>query len=416
MPIYDLLRPATRIFYALKLKDGESVPRPRDLPAWRTAEPDSDAVLLLGNGPCHGWGVATHGLALTGQLGRALSGRTGRGGNVDYVGDESMNLASALPWIGDRELGGYDAVTVLLGVNDAIRFTPVAEWTRRLRELLTALLERLPPEARILVGGIQPPSTVPIYDSLLGRLWDRHARLLTAAVRTVAADFDRVAFFPLGPVPLDPARPFGSPDAYAAWAGAIARELAPLLDEVRVARGDAERVLPDLALAGDWAGIERAVEYAASGGSPELQRITGEARDRFGVDIATISLVDGDRLHYAVPGLLPSAVPLELTFCQYAVREAEPLIVPDARRDERFRDNPLLDIAHVQFYAGHPLQSLDGQRIGTLCLMGSRPKPASAIDRDELQRLAMQAQEELWRIERDSAPRPDQPEKTTRSR
>jgi GAF domain-containing protein len=195
----------------------------------------------------------------------------------------------------------------------------------------------------------------------------------------------------------------------------LADAAVPVLEAAR--RSDPTRDLPDLSPVTEWAGIERAIALAAEGGSEELQRITEAARRRFGVEIATVSLVDGDRLRYAVPGSLPGVVPLELTFCQYAVQEPEPMVVSDARRDPRFAGNPLLELGHVQFYAGHPLQSLSGEPIGTLCLMGVRPKSASSIDLGALRSLALEAQEELWRIERGDDVVPGQrPEKTTRSR
>lgn len=412
MALYELLRPAMRLWYALQLKAGMSVPRPRDVPSWRTAEPGSDAVLLLGNGPCHGWGVATHGLALTGQLARAMTARTGRGCSVDYIGDETMNLESALPWVGNHELGAYDALVVVIGVNDAVRVTPVAEWASRLRVLLDTLLDRAAPGVRIVLAGIQPPRSLPVYDSPLGGVADRHAEALNGASRSVAADYRRVEYLPFAAVRLDRLRPFGSPQAYAEWAGPLADAAVPLVETAR-AGARAERALPDLSPVAEWAGMEKAVELAAEGGSPELQRIVARARALFGVEIATVSLLDGDRLRYMVPGPLPSAVPLELTFCNEAVGGPEPMIVPDARKDPRFAGNPLLELGHVQFYAGHPLQSLAGQTIGTLCLMGVRPKAASSIDLRELRSLAFEAQDELWRIERESA---QLAEKTTRSR
>ncbi|BDZ47130.1 GAF domain-containing protein [Naasia aerilata] len=403
MPLYEALRPATRIWYALHLKEAGSVPRPRDLPSWRPADSGFDSVLLLGNGPCHGWGVATHALALTGQLGRELPTRTQRPCGVDYIGDETMNLAAALPWLGNRELGAYDSIAVVLGVNDAVRLTPVAEWTKGLRRLLDTLLDRAAPEVPILLAGIQPPSSVPMYQTALGAVADRHARRLNAASASIAADYDRVRFFPLGAADLTGARPYGSPEAYAEWASMLADQLAPVLNEQRVRDGGAVRALPDLSPVSDWAGIDQAIELAAEGGSAELQRIAREAKRRFGVEIATVSLVDGDRLRYAMPGGLPSVVPLELTFCKYAVEQPDPLVVPDARRDPRFKVNPFREVAFINFYAGHPLQSLSGDTIGTFCLMGVRPRSASAVDLDAFSALAMQAQDELHRIERGAA-------------
>jgi len=51
------------------------------------------------------------------------------------------------------------------------------------------------------------------------------------------------------------------------------------------------------------------------------------------------------------------------------------LIVADALADQRFADNPLVTGApHIRFYAGMPIEPEPGVRIGTLCVIDSRPR------------------------------------------
>lgn len=65
----------------------------------------------------------------------------------------------------------------------------------------------------------------------------------------------------------------------------------------------------------------------------------------------------------------------EHSFCGHAILRPDIMQVPDARRDLRFADNPLVtDDPGVVFYAGRPLRALDGVVLGTLCLVDHVPR------------------------------------------
>ncbi len=111
---------------------------------------------------------------------------------------------------------------------------------------------------------------------------------------------------------------------------------------------------------------------------PEFDLITQMAARAFCAPIAIVSLVDAGRQWFkSRVGLEARETVREIAFCAYAIHGRTPLIVLDAREDDRFRDNPLVTAPpHVRFYAGAPLLTKDGFAIGTLCILGTEPRAA----------------------------------------
>ncbi|MCK9381351.1 MAG: GAF domain-containing sensor histidine kinase [Sulfuritalea sp.] len=128
-----------------------------------------------------------------------------------------------------------------------------------------------------------------------------------------------------------------------------------------------------------------------------FDRITRTARDLFRVPIALISLVDARRQWFkSRTGLDASETPRSVSFCGHAILGTDPLVVEDALADLRFADNPLVtgDRA-IRFYAGMPLCSLSGRKLGTLCLIDRVPRRFGADDEQRLRDLAAWAESEL---------------------
>ncbi|MEN9934500.1 MAG: hypothetical protein RLZZ387_1079 [Chloroflexota bacterium] len=128
-----------------------------------------------------------------------------------------------------------------------------------------------------------------------------------------------------------------------------------------------------------------------------FNRLTRLACQLFDVPIALISLVDTDRQWFkACHGLSVSGTSREVSFCAHVVSRDAPLVVPDARTDPRFRDNPLVQSdPHIRFYAGHPIHSRSGYTLGTLCIIDRTPRTLTSAHQDSLRDLALLVEAEV---------------------
>ncbi|MFY7829211.1 MAG: ATP-binding protein [Flectobacillus sp.] len=114
--------------------------------------------------------------------------------------------------------------------------------------------------------------------------------------------------------------------------------------------------------------------------------------------ISTITIIDENRQWFkAKQGVENSEGPRELSFCAHAIVQPDrPLIIEDAREDERFSDNPLtIGSPYVVFYAGIPLVAENGMPLGTLCVIDSTPKRLKEEQIVALKALASQAMGQL---------------------
>ncbi len=108
------------------------------------------------------------------------------------------------------------------------------------------------------------------------------------------------------------------------------------------------------------------------------------------VPICLISLLTDDVQWFkARVGLDVEETPKEISFCQYAVEDKSMLVVADATKDKRFKQNPLVtEDPAIRFYAGAPLIDADGIAIGTICVIDRKPRSLDDAQRKVLETLA----------------------------
>ena len=132
-----------------------------------------------------------------------------------------------------------------------------------------------------------------------------------------------------------------------------------------------------------------------------FDRLTRMARRLFGVDVALVSLVDENRQWFkSCAGMELSETPRDISFCGHAILGDGAFVIPDALQDERFCDNPMVaGPPHVRFYAGCPLRGPGGRKLGTLCIIDSKPRAFSDEDVEMLVDLALMVEREFSAIE-----------------
>lgn len=106
--------------------------------------------------------------------------------------------------------------------------------------------------------------------------------------------------------------------------------------------------------------------------------------------ISTISFVDRDRQWFkAGIGVSSRETSRDVAFCAHTILGDDIFTVHDASADPRFDDNPLVTIdPRLKFYAGVPLITPDGYRLGALCAIDRKPRTLTAQQEEGLRILA----------------------------
>ena len=119
---------------------------------------------------------------------------------------------------------------------------------------------------------------------------------------------------------------------------------------------------------------------------PEFEDIVRLASDVFETPIAVVNLIASDRQWFkAEVGIGARELPLDVSICAHAILQDDVFIVPDTLVDERFRDNPLVNVdGGLRFYAGALLKTDEGLPLGTVCVLDRKPRPEGITPRQQL--------------------------------
>jgi hypothetical protein len=405
--VHDVLRwlmvPVMRAWAANLERKFSAVPQPRDAPQAHSAGLDSDRILIVGGGIAVGWGVLSHNLALPGFLARALTARTGRGADVDVVARSGMTVRAASQHIDFANLWRYDAVVLILGVGDAGRLTSTRSWRQELQSLVDRIESAISVGTQIYLAEIVPLASMPVFHSPFGALAGSRALALNSASAAYCAGREGISLVGMPATPATVAGRFRSAGDYEVWADVLATPMAATLEPPRrPTDGPAEpEVQSRTADEIEEARHRALMSLNLLDTAPEerFDRIVALASSSLGTSAAAFTVLDGDRQwHKAVVGLGTREIPRSSSFCTVTVLEPAALVVPDALLDERFRNNPLVRSSpHLRFYAGFPIESPSGERIGALCVYDQEPRAETDVDVVLLRELALVLQNELWR-------------------
>ncbi|HEY9082720.1 MAG TPA: PAS domain-containing protein [Vicingaceae bacterium] len=114
--------------------------------------------------------------------------------------------------------------------------------------------------------------------------------------------------------------------------------------------------------------------------------------------ISLVTLLDDKRQFFkSHHGLEIKETIIEHSFCAHAIKKTTDIfIVEDARKDKRFKNNPLVTSKpNIIFYAGVPLISEEGIPLGTLCVIDEKPNVLNSEQLLSLQSLANQVMQLL---------------------
>ncbi len=133
-------------------------------------------------------------------------------------------------------------------------------------------------------------------------------------------------------------------------------------------------------------------EILDSAPEPAFDDLTALAADICHTPISLITFLDQTRQWVkSEVGFNQNELPKEEAFCAYTIRQKDVMVVPDATKDERFSDNPLVKgEPHIRYYAGYPLLSNTGHGLGALCVLDTVPHE---IDPHQLEQLRLLGQE-----------------------
>lgn len=141
----------------------------------------------------------------------------------------------------------------------------------------------------------------------------------------------------------------------------------------------------------------RSLELLDTPAEDRFDRITRLAAEFFQAPIAYVAFIDSDRQWFKSRyGLCQTETSRGVSFCQYTIHRDEPFIIPDTHLHPMGRNHPLvIGEPFVRFYAGVPLSGPRGQKIGSFCLVDTRPRSFSTEDIARLRTFAAIVEREV---------------------
>jgi sigma-B regulation protein RsbU (phosphoserine phosphatase) len=155
---------------------------------------------------------------------------------------------------------------------------------------------------------------------------------------------------------------------------------------------------PDLEVESGRLAAVRRYEILDTPPDGAFDRIAGLAARLFDVPVATVAIVDVDRVWFKAVHGLEGVTQIDRGpgLCASTVLRDEALVIPDTLLDPLASTNPLVTgPMGVRFYAAAPIVTSDGYRLGTVNILDTRPRVLTEEDVATLTDLAGIVMDEL---------------------
>jgi hypothetical protein len=137
-------------------------------------------------------------------------------------------------------------------------------------------------------------------------------------------------------------------------------------------------------------------EVAALDLRDRFDRLTEIGRLSFETDMCFVGLLKSSReVFLSCRGASLETLPREQTVCTYQILDEGVTVIDDIFDDPRFESRELLHDLGMKFYAGAPIVTESGTKLGSFCVMHSEPRDFGA---DEVRKLSLFAEEAAEKI------------------
>lgn len=384
--VHAIARPLADAWMKHSGNGWRQLPTPLDTPSVHSDGPNSDRILLMGSGIANGYGVLTHDLALGGNLARRLTESTVRGVDVDITAKPEMLIVEAIETYSCADLSRYDASLLILGDIEALQLLPVKSFRSQVRKLVR-LLDSCAPHAFVLMGMAVASAGIP-SPSAYARAVAERARHF---VMILTEECEGLRVTPITVPVVEHGDGVVNRHDYLGWASSIAPQMVSALNRSACRRTSAIHGPID---EDDRLAALRDMGVLNDSRNPRFDDVVEMARNLFGTDTAALSFIDTDRQWVkSFAGINPGELTRSEGVCSLTIQRSELLVIEDLSVDPRFCDRSWVRrIGGARFYAGYPIESVDGHRVGALCLLDSKPRKFSERDHALLRQLALRIQ------------------------
>jgi hypothetical protein len=381
-----------RVWLSAQADRALDVSRPRGALQVHASGPDADRILLVLDRPSVGEGAVSQELGFAGHLARRLSVLSGRGADVDILSNGNMTAGECATALAGLDLARFDAIVLMIGSSEALALSRARRWVAELTLLLDDIDDATPASVHTFVVAVPPVRAMIDFPRPFTGVVRASIRRLNLATETVCASRDRVSLLPFD-LPTAAADGRNSSADFKFWAGLVAPAIRAQLDaHTRTRRSTESPNEPARQQSLDELHVIDTFPNA------RIDRLVESARNLFGTTAAAVTFLDHDRrwVKSAVGGSTADS-PRVGSLCDLAIDQSGVFVVEDTHREPTPVPIPG-PIGDVRFYAGFPLESPSGRRVGVLCVMDPTPRGFGAPDAALLRELALQVQAELWAV------------------